>query len=97
MDGWLGILVFGALFFLMMRFGCGAHMMRGHGKEAGGGPSPEGGRDPVCGMTVAAGQGYRKLHAGMSHSFCSKECLERFEAEPDRYPAARRAPSQVHA
>jgi hypothetical protein len=36
MDGWLGILIFAALFFVMMRFGCGAHMMRGHGKEAGG-------------------------------------------------------------
>jgi YHS domain-containing protein len=118
MDGWLGILVFGALFFLMMRFGCGAHMMRGHGKEAGGAhaghgagpdastggqsspqslPSPEGGRDPVCGMTVDAGQGYRKFHDGTSYSFCSKECLERFEAEPGRYPAAQRAPSHAHA
>lgn len=36
MDGWLGILVFAALFFLMMRFGCGMHMMHGRGKEAGG-------------------------------------------------------------
>jgi YHS domain-containing protein len=122
MDGWLGILVFGALFFLMMRFGCGAHMMRGHGKEAGGAhaghggcgvghdasagaqsspvkslPSQDSERDPVCGMTVVAGQGYRKFHNGTSYSFCSKECLERFEAEPDRYSATQQAPSQVHA
>lgn len=29
MEGLLGLLVFGVLFFLMMRFGCGAHMMHG--------------------------------------------------------------------
>ena len=46
MDGWLGILIFAALFFLMMRFGCGSHMMRGHGKEAG---AANGGHRGCCG------------------------------------------------
>ena len=48
MDGWLGILVFGALFFLMMRFGCGAHMMRGHGKEASGADVGDGASHGGC-------------------------------------------------
>jgi hypothetical protein len=34
MDGLLSFVVFAALFYLMMRFGCGAHMMRGHGRHA---------------------------------------------------------------
>ena len=31
MEGLIGLLVFGVLFYLMMRFGCGAHMTHGHG------------------------------------------------------------------
>ena len=29
----LSSLIWGGLFFLMMRFGCGAHMMGGHGRH----------------------------------------------------------------
>ena len=32
MDGLLSLVIFVASFYLMMRFGCGAHMMRGHGR-----------------------------------------------------------------
>ncbi len=42
--------------------------------------------DPVCGMTVepakAAGTA---THAGQAYYFCSKHCLAKFEAEPERY------------
>jgi Cu+-exporting ATPase len=44
--------------------------------------------DPVCGMTVepatAAGS---HTHAGQTHWFCSRHCLERFAADPDRFLA----------
>ena len=34
MDGLLSFVIFVASFYLMMRFGCGAHLMRGHGRHA---------------------------------------------------------------
>jgi len=92
MEGLLGLLVFGVLFFLMMRFGCGAHMMHGGGHEHGGGHGGRGaevgGKDPVCGMQVGADSGYTKMHAGSRYWFCSKDCLDKFESEPDKYLAA---------
>ncbi|MGI8797090.1 MAG: ATP-binding cassette domain-containing protein [Acidimicrobiia bacterium] len=43
--------------------------------------------DPVCGMTInaarAAGQRERD---GRVHFFCSDICVERFDADPERYP-----------
>src|SRR5262245_1385163 len=44
--------------------------------------------DPVCGMTVepasAAGS---HIHAGQTYYFCSKHCLARFAADPERFLA----------
>ena len=44
--------------------------------------------DPVCGMTVepasAAGS---HIHAGQTYHFCSKHCLARFAADPERFLA----------
>lgn len=92
MEGLLGLLVFGVLFFLMMRFGCGAHMMHGGGHEHGGGHGGRGteggGKDPVCGMQADADSGFTKIHAGSRYWFCSKDCLDKFEAEPAKYLAA---------
>ena len=43
-------------------------------------------KDSVCGMTVdpakAAGQFDNK---GQTYFFCSKTCLEKFRAEPEKY------------
>ena len=89
MEGFLGLLAFGVLFYVMMRFGCGAHMMHGrghdHGGGHGGGGAEGGGKDPVCGMQVGADRGYSMMHAGTRHWFCSKTCLDKFEAEPAKY------------
>jgi len=93
MDGLLSFLLFAGLFFLMMRFGCGAHMMHGHGsshesgKQAG---SDDAGKhiDPVCGKNVPATEGYGKMHEGELHRFCSRGCLDAFEADPERYVRA---------
>jgi YHS domain-containing protein len=92
MRGLLPLLIYAAFFYLMMRFGCGAHMVHGHGGhgQAGhDGESSTGGaaKDPVCGMTVEAGQGYSKNHEGRTLHFCSKKCLDKFDAEPQRYLA----------
>ena len=44
--------------------------------------------DPVCGMTVdpasAAGS---FAHAGTTYHFCSRHCLEKFKADPNKYSA----------
>jgi xanthine dehydrogenase accessory factor len=46
--------------------------------------------DPVCGMTVdVASARHRTVHEGTTYYFCSAGCLERFEAEPARFVAAR--------
>jgi Cu+-exporting ATPase len=39
----------------------------------------------VCGMTVERGQGYTKNDEGRIWHFCSRKCLDKFEAEPQRY------------
>jgi P-type Cu+ transporter len=45
-------------------------------------------RDPVCGMEVdpAAAAG-STVHQGMTHYFCSKGCLNAFQANPGAYLA----------
>ncbi len=47
--------------------------------------------DPICGMTVepATAAGHHE-YAGTTYHFCSRHCLEKFTADPERYlkPAA---------
>ena len=86
MEGLLSFLIFGGLFFLMMRYGCGAHMVHGgHGTHGGHGGHVTKHVDPVCGMDVAMDKGYGKMHEGQLYRFCSRNCLDKFEAEPERY------------
>lgn len=86
MNGLLSLLLFAVFFYLMMRFGCGAHMVHGghsgHEHEGQGGGAA---KDPVCGMSVEPGQGYSKSHEGRLLHFCSRQCLDKFETEPQRY------------
>ncbi len=93
MDGLLSLLLFGAFAFWMMRYGCGSHV--GHGghlaRDASADPTDanhQGIRDfvdPVCRMQVAQGEGYLKHYHGMAYHFCSRSCLDKFEADPDLY------------
>jgi YHS domain-containing protein len=89
---WAGFIV------LMMRLGCGAHVM-GRGSAAGvasGGASggteglrwipPETDVDPVCGRTVKTAQAKPSVHDGTVFYFCSRDCREIFEAAPELYP-----------
>ena len=99
MEGLGSLLLFAALFYFMMRFGCGAHMVHGHGGGGGHGEHSghaghggrvqgESARDPVCGMDVAPGQGYTKTYAGREYRLCSRACLDKFEANPGQYASA---------
>jgi len=102
MNGLVTLLLFAGFFYLMMRFGCGAHAVHGHGGGHGGHGGHEGhdghagpgmtpalqagsAVDPVCGMDVGPGQGYTKTHAGREYRFCSRACLDKFEAAPGQY------------
>ncbi len=87
MDGLFSLLLFAGLFFLMMRFGCGAHVMHGgHGHDHSAPGAMDGnGVDPVCGMQVPANKGYTKVHRGTLFHFCSRSCLDKFEADPEQY------------
>jgi len=91
MQGWLWILVFAGLFYFMMRFGCGAHMAHGghgsdgHGAQGWHAMQSGSANDPVCGMAVDPAQGYSEIHQGREYRFCSKNCLDKFDAEPQRY------------
>ena len=92
---WQNVLYFilwAGAFFVMMRFGCGAHVM-GHGHHHGSrsGP-PEGGTqgraqsvDPVCGMTVETKSAKTALYEGRAFYFCSAKCRDKFEAAPQTY------------
>ncbi|MDA1098589.1 MAG: YHS domain-containing protein [Proteobacteria bacterium] len=86
------------LIFLMMRFGCGAHIMgHGHGnKHAKTGPGnaddpglrwvpPKQDIDPVCGKTVTTDKAKPSVYAGNVYYFCARECREVFEAAPNLY------------
>jgi YHS domain-containing protein len=85
MQGLFSLLLFAAFFYLMMRFGCGAHMIHGsHGRnEDSGSGAPA--TDPVCGMAVPREQGYSESYRGEMYRFCSRACLDKFDADPGRY------------
>jgi YHS domain-containing protein len=88
--------LFAAALFLMVRFGCGRHMM-GHahshahaGAHGGGGPSPlaiNEDVDPVCGMTVDRSSASTATFQGKTYHFCSDSCRRKFEASPAAYTA----------
>lgn len=84
--GWL--LVWGALFFVMMRYGCGAHMTGGHrthGKHRHSTPDGEA-KDPVCGMSVSPEKAAAaSVLKGATYYFCSRSCRDRFEKAPGAY------------
>jgi YHS domain-containing protein len=103
MEGLIYFLLLGGLFYFMMRFGCGSHMVHGHGGHDGHAqhghnehstqPDDAGSHDTVCGMLVPPDREYTKMHSGVRYHFCSRACLGKFEAEPDKYTDKARRPS----
>ncbi len=85
MEGWFTLLLFAVLFFVMMRYGCGAHMMH-HNKHHNKSTEHESNdTDPVCGMKVDPDHAYSKTVNGKMWRFCSRSCLDSFEANPARF------------
>ena len=97
MNGLVSLLLFAGFFYLIMRFGCGAHMVHGdHSGHAGHGTDTVQGmggvaKDPVCGMDVQSSTGYAEVHEGREYRFCSKEHLDQFDANPARYISKERS------
>lgn len=97
MESLLYLALLGAGVFLMMRFGCGAHMAgHGHGGYKGETRPAEGSKDmrwvppqqdtdPVCGKTVTPEKAKSSVHDGQVYYLCSRECREAFEAAPATY------------
>ncbi len=97
MEALLYFIIWAAAIFLMMRFGCGAHVMgRGHTRAETSEPTqaastelrwlaPESDVDPVCGKTVSTGDAKPTVHGGNVYYFCSRECREVFEVAPELY------------
>jgi YHS domain-containing protein len=92
----LYFLLWAGLFAVMMRYGCGAHVM-GHGRnrrkqadqnspggETGWSP-PEQVVDPVCGKSIRASEAKSAMYYGRACYFCSPSCREKFEAAPATY------------
>ncbi|MGH9548369.1 MAG: YHS domain-containing protein [Terriglobales bacterium] len=98
MEALVYFVLWAGLIFLMMRFGCGAHVM-GHGHERHGAGDknalrsferrrwvpPKTDIDPVCGKIVHTDQAKSSVHDGTVYYFCSRECRERFEVAPHVY------------
>lgn len=85
MEGLGSFLLFAVFFYLMMRYGCGAHMMHGHGGHAHGKDSATKHIDPVCNMEVESDKGYGKMYQGTLYRFCTRSCLDKFDADPEQY------------
>ena len=91
-------LVWAVLFFFMMRYGCGAHVMgHTHHGDHGSGPwvPPDKAVDPVCGMTIPTDGAKSAMHAGNVYYFCSGSCRDKFEAAPSTY-AKSSSPHEGH-
>lgn len=83
----LFFLLWAGAIFLMMRLGCGAHVI-GHGHRHGSDQSPqppEKAVDPVCGMTVETAKAKSSFFDGRAYFFCSQDCWDKFEASPASY------------
>ena len=86
METLLWFAIWAALIFLMMRFGCGAHVMgHGHGQHDMRWTAPATDIDPVCRKTVNTDTAKSAVYAGRVYYFCSNEDRDRFEAAPQRY------------
>ncbi len=104
MESLIYFLIWGAAIFLMMRFGCGAHVM-GHGREQSHPASPPDGHDathadaqvvppgkkamdPVCRMIVETAKAKSCVYRGRAYYFCSAACRGQFEANPNAFALA---------
>jgi YHS domain-containing protein len=45
-------------------------------------------KDPVCGMEVSIRRSFRTTYKGRDYFFCSRQCLEEFQKNPEKFIAA---------
>lgn len=88
MERIVSFLLFALFFYVMMRFGCGSHMVHGHHRGTHEGAAGDEARDPVCGMKVEEGRGYSEVVGGRKYRFCSRDCLDKFDANPQQFAHA---------
>jgi len=96
MESLLFFVAWAFFIFVLMRLGCGRHIM-GHAygkKDAGAGATdntsfkwvpPERDTDPVCRKSILTANAKPSIHDGSVYYFCSRECREVFEAAPEEY------------
>ena len=106
MQPWIYFLISAAFLFLIMRGGCGAHVMgHGHHHHHDGDPSPGSTgsvpavgptqvRDPVCGMTIDRATAKTSVLRGIVFYFCSDKCRSKFEATPETYAVSHAQPTE---
>ena len=71
-----------------------SHDDHGYSGHANAAPHPGTAIDPVCGMSVdMATTKYKHSFAGSAWYFCSKDCLNKFAAEPEQYAKAMQKPT----
>ena len=97
----LWLVAWGGFFYFMMRHGCGAHMMGGHGghQHESNHDAPPGSevKDPVCGMIVnPKAAAAAAVHDGSTYYFCSTECRDKFDKAPDKYVGAVAPAADTH-
>jgi YHS domain-containing protein len=96
----ISLLLFVGFFYLMMKYGCGAHA-RGAGCGHGGHHQQKAGeqtrsenttdlktinRDPVCGMDIEATRAFQSVDYGpKTYYFCSKDCVRKFNERPEYF------------
>ncbi len=98
MEALLYFIFWAGFIFLMMRFGCGAHIVgQGHGQiSPQNAPGDTGTQkfswvppatdiDPVCKKSISTDTAKSSVHAGSVYYFCSRDCREMFEAAPELY------------
>jgi YHS domain-containing protein len=95
MDSLVYFLLWAGVFFLLMRFGCGAHVMGHSHKHQGssldqtarseGRTAPREDIDPVCGMKVDPAKAKSSVFGDRAYYFCSASCREKFEAAPQAF------------
>lgn len=93
---WFGLIAL--FFFMMMRAGCGRHVMGHRLHDHGGGNgavrppvsgplvrADETATDPVCGMRVATATARSSVYRGAAYYFCSAQHRDAFEENPAGY------------
>lgn len=85
MERLISFLLFAVFFYVMMRFGCGSHAVHGHHGHGSREGTQAGSKDPVCGMEVAPDSGYSEKYQNREYRFCSRKCLDKFDANPQQF------------